>query len=97
MIEIVVIMLLKSGDLVQVGDMFVVVVIDIVVGSVGIGIVEGVFSILKLIIEDIVVGKKVYLKDNVVQMDVIGSLLYVGVVWVLVVNGDEIVLVKING
>ncbi|HHD8778256.1 DUF2190 family protein, partial [Escherichia coli] len=56
-----------------------------------------VFSIPKLTTEDIAVGKKVYLKDNVVQTDATGSLPYVGVVWAPAANGDETVPVKING
>ncbi|WP_434786210.1 DUF2190 family protein [Salmonella enterica] len=72
-IEIVATTSLKSGDLVQVGDMFAVAVTDIAV------------------------GKKVYLKDNVVQTDATGSLPYVGVVWAPAANGDETVPVKING
>ncbi|EGC5137341.1 DUF2190 family protein [Salmonella enterica subsp. enterica] len=96
-IEIVATTSLKSGDLVQVGDMFAVAVTDIAAGSAGTGIAERVFSIPKLTTEDIAVGKKVYLKDNVVQTDATGSLPYVGVVWAPAANGDETVPVKING
>ncbi|ECI4647219.1 DUF2190 family protein [Salmonella enterica subsp. enterica serovar Ball] len=87
----------KSGGLVQVGDIFVVAVTDIAAGSEGTGIAEGVFSVPKLTTEDIAVGKKVYLKDNAVQADATGSLPYVGVVWAPAAEGDETVPVKING
>ncbi|EEN1039779.1 TPA: DUF2190 family protein [Salmonella enterica] len=96
-IEIVATTSLKSGDLVQVGDMFAVVVTDIAAGSAGTGIAEGVFSIPKLVTEDIAAGKKVYLKDGAVQTDATGGLPYVGVTWVPAANGDGIIPVKLNG
>ncbi|EDS8885681.1 DUF2190 family protein [Salmonella enterica] len=88
---------LKSGDLVQVGDMFAVAVTDIAAGSAGTGIAEGVFSVPKLVTEDIAAGKKVYLKDGAVQTDATGGLLYVGVTWAPAANGDGIIPVKLNG
>ncbi|EEC0687317.1 DUF2190 family protein [Salmonella enterica subsp. enterica] len=87
----------KSGDLVQVGDMFVVAVTDIAAGSAGTGIAEGVFSVPKLTTEDIAAGKKLYLKDGAVQTDATGGLPYVGVAWAAAANGDEMIPVKING
>lgn len=96
-IEIVATALLKSGDLVQVGDMFAVAVTDIAAGSAGTGIAEGVFSIPKLVTEDIAAGKKVYLKDGAVQTDATGGLPYVGVAWAPAANGDGTIPVKLNG
>ncbi|EBD2436896.1 DUF2190 family protein [Salmonella enterica] len=96
-IEIVATTSLKSGDLVQVGDMFAVAVTDIAAGSAGTGIAEGVFSVPKLATEDIASGKKVYLKDGAVQTDATGGLPFVGVAWASTANGDESVPVKLNG
>ncbi|EAB2009935.1 DUF2190 family protein [Salmonella enterica] len=96
-IEIVATTSLKSGDLVQVGDMFAVAVTDITAGSAGTGIAEGVFSVPKLATEDIASGKKVYLKDGAVQTDATGGLPFVGVAWASAANGDESVPVKLNG
>ncbi|EBG1930718.1 DUF2190 family protein [Salmonella enterica] len=96
-IEIVATTSLKSGDLVQVGDMFAVAVTDIAAGSAGTGIAEGVFSVPKLVTEDITAGKKVYLKDGAVQTGATGGLPYVGVTWAPAANGDGIIPVKLNG
>ncbi|EBU8701541.1 recombinase RecA, partial [Salmonella enterica subsp. enterica serovar Kokomlemle] len=70
---------------------------DIAAGSAGTGIAEGVFSVPKLATEDIAVGKKVYLKDGIVQTDATGGLPFVGVAWTSAANGDESVPVKLNG
>ncbi|ELY4474948.1 DUF2190 family protein [Salmonella enterica] len=96
-IEIVATTSLKSGDLVQVGDMFVVAVTDIAAGGAGTGITEGVFSVPKLATEDIAAGKKVYLKGGAVQMDATGGLPYVGVTWAPAGSGDGAIPVKLNG
>ncbi|EBB1560872.1 TPA: DUF2190 family protein [Salmonella enterica subsp. enterica serovar Dublin] len=96
-IEIVATTPLKSGDLVQVGDMFAVAVTDVAAGSVGTGIAEGVFSVPKLATEDIASGKKVYLKDGTVQTTATGGVPFVGVAWASAVNGDESIPVKLNG
>ncbi|HAF4435257.1 TPA: DUF2190 family protein [Salmonella enterica] len=87
----------KSGDLVQVGDMFAVAVTDIAAGSTGTGIAEGVFSVPKLVTADIAAGKNVYLKDGAVQTDATGGLPYVGVTWAPAANGDGTIPVKLNG
>lgn len=87
----------KSGSLVQVGDMFAVAVTDIAAGSTGTGIAEGVFSVPKLTTEDIAAGKKVYLKDGVVQTDTTGGVPYVGVTWAAAANGVGTIPVKLNG
>ncbi|EFO8356653.1 DUF2190 family protein [Salmonella enterica] len=87
----------KSGDLVQVGDMFVVAVTDIAAGGAGTGITEGVFSVPKLAAEDIAAGKKVYLKGGAVQMDATGGLPYVGVTWAPAGSGSVAIPVKLNG
>ncbi|EEM3989919.1 DUF2190 family protein [Salmonella enterica subsp. enterica serovar Rubislaw] len=97
MIEIVATASLKSGDLVQIGDMFAVAVTDIAAGSAGTGIAEGVFSVPKLVTEDIAAGKNVYLKDGAVQTDATGGLPYVGVTWAPAANGDGTIPVKLNG
>lgn len=86
----------KSGDLVQAGDIFVVAVTDIAAGSAGTGIAEGVFSVPKLETDVIEPGKKVYLKDNKVQIEETTDP-YVGVAWDHAGNGDTSVPVKING
>ncbi|EHQ3697581.1 DUF2190 family protein [Salmonella enterica] len=96
-VEIVATASLKSGDLVQIGDMFAVAVTDIAAGSAGTGIAEGVFSVPKLVTADIAAGKKVYLKDGAVQTDATGGLPYVGVTWAPAANGDGTIPVKLNG
>ncbi|EBS7338337.1 DUF2190 family protein [Salmonella enterica] len=96
-VEIVATASLKSGDLVQIGDMFAVAVTDIAAGSAGTGIAEGVFSVPKLVTEDIAAGKNVYLKDGAVQTDSTGGLPYVGVTWAPAANGDGTIPVKLNG
>ncbi|EKK3320151.1 DUF2190 family protein [Salmonella enterica] len=86
----------KSGDLVQVGNIFVVAVTDIAAGSAGTGIAEGVFSVPKLTTDVIEPGAKVYLKDNQVQTEETTDP-YVGVAWAHAGSGDETIPVKLNG
>ncbi|HAF8818514.1 TPA: DUF2190 family protein [Salmonella enterica] len=95
-IEIVATAAVKSGDLVQVGDTFVVAVTDIAAGSAGTGIAEGVFSVPKTETDIIEAGKKVYLKDGKVQVSETTDP-YVGVAWAHAGNGDTAVPVKLNG
>lgn len=87
----------KSGDLVQAGDVFVVAVTDIAAGATGDGIAQGVFLVPKLSTDAIDVGKKVYLKDGRVQLDATGGLPLVGVAWAPAAKGDEVVPVRLNG
>ncbi|HCR3450222.1 TPA: DUF2190 family protein [Citrobacter werkmanii] len=87
----------KSGDLVQAGDVFVVAVTDIAAGATGDGIAHGVFLVPKLATDVMAAGKKVYLKDGKVQLDATGGLPLVGVTWAPAVKGDEIVPVRLNG
>lgn len=54
----------KSGCLVQAGDVFVVAVTDIAAGATGDGIAHGVFLVPKLATDVMAAGKKVYLKDG---------------------------------
>lgn len=88
---------IKSGDLVQVGDVFVVAVTDIAAGATGDGIAHGVFRVPKLTNDVMAVGKKVYLKNGKVQLDETGGLPLVGVTWAPAEKGDESVPVRLNG
>lgn len=87
----------KSGDLIQVGDVFVVAVTDIAAGGTGDGIASGVFLVPKLASNVMEAGKKVYMKDGKVQLDATGGLPLVGVTWAPAAAGDESVPVRLNG
>ncbi|MDM3333447.1 capsid cement protein [Citrobacter sp. Cb127] len=87
----------KSGELVQVGDVFTVAVTDIAAGATGDGIAHGVFLVPKLATDVMAAGKKVYLKGGKVQLDGTGDLPLVGVTWSAAANGVEVVPVRLNG
>ncbi|HBB6657648.1 TPA: DUF2190 family protein [Salmonella enterica] len=87
----------KSGELVQVGDVFTVAVTDIAAGATGDGIATGVFLVPKLGSDEMAAGKKVYFRDGSVQLDATGGLPYVGVTWAPAGSGETTVPVKLNG
>ncbi|MCW2473418.1 DUF2190 family protein [Candidatus Symbiopectobacterium sp. NZEC151] len=88
---------IASGELVAVGDIVAVALVDIAEGATGDGRAEGVFSCPKLSADVIARGKKVYLNaDGVLQL-ASASATYAGIAWAGAAAGATVVDVKING
>ncbi|EHZ8148960.1 DUF2190 family protein [Salmonella enterica] len=96
-VGIVAVTAVKSGDLVQVGDIFAVAVTDIPKNEAGDGIAEGVFLLPKLETDDVKTGKKMYLKDGKLQLDGAGNHPLVGVAWADAGVNAARVAVRLNG
>lgn len=86
----------RSGELVTVGDIIVIAITDIAATAQGEGLSEGVFILPKLKTDDMKMGKKVYLKDNKVQLSSTDSASYAGIAWADAGTNTEFVPVKIN-
>ncbi|MFP9227605.1 DUF2190 family protein [Pectobacterium cacticida] len=87
---------IASGELVAVGDVVAVALVDIAAGATGDGLTEGVFSGPKLAADVIARGSKVYLNaDGVLQL-ASESATYAGIAWDAAASGVTVVDVKIN-
>ncbi|CDG47124.1 DUF2190 family protein [Serratia symbiotica] len=87
---------ITSGDPVVVGDLVAVAMTDIAPGHTGDGFVFGVFQLPKLAADTIPVGKKVFIKDGVVQLAATDAVA-VGYAWEAAVKDVTVVAVKLNG
>lgn len=86
---------IASGALVAMGDMVVIALGHIEPHHSGVGLTEGVFLVPKLESEVIESGKKLHLKNGVVQLSASGAV-YVGKAWANAGAGTTLVAVKIN-
>jgi len=87
----------KSGDLVCVGERFVVAVTDIQSGSRGTGLTEGVFVLPKKIGEAFEVGIRVFVLDGKVVTGKKDGAIPLGTAWDYAKSGAAVVAVKLSG
>ncbi|WP_241169416.1 DUF2190 family protein [Serratia marcescens] len=87
---------IASGDPVVVGDLVAVAITDIATGRTGDGFVFGVFQLPKLAADVIPAGKKVYIKDGVVQLAATDAVA-AGFAWEAAAKDVTVVAVKLNG
>ncbi|MFS6803175.1 DUF2190 family protein [Edwardsiella tarda] len=86
---------IASGALVALGDMVVIALGHIEPHHAGVGLTEGVFLVPKLESEVIELGKKLHMKNGVVQLSASGAV-YAGKAWASAGAGTTLVAVKIN-
>lgn len=84
----------KSGDLIEVGALAVVVHQNVEAGEPGVGHVEGVWSLPKSTAVAIAQGEAVYIKNAVIGKDNTG--VYAGKAWESKDAADEEIAVRIN-
>lgn len=84
----------KSGDLIEVGALAVVVHQNVEAGEPGVGHVEGVWSLPKSTAVAIAQGEAVYIKNAVISKDDTG--VYAGKAWESKDAADEEIAVRIN-
>ncbi|HCE3309687.1 DUF2190 family protein [Vibrio parahaemolyticus] len=84
----------KSGDLIEVGALAVVVHQNVEAGEPGVGHVEGVWSLPKSTAIAIAQGEAVYIKNAVISKDNTG--VYAGKAWESKDAADEEISVRIN-
>ncbi|WP_191116363.1 DUF2190 family protein [Vibrio alginolyticus] len=84
----------KSGDLIEVGALAVVVHQNVEAGEPGVGHVEGVWSLPKSTAIAIAQGEAVYIKNAVISKDNTG--VYAGKAWESKDAADEEIAVRIN-
>ncbi|EOX4945655.1 DUF2190 family protein [Vibrio alginolyticus] len=84
----------KSGDLIEVGALAVVVHQNVEAGEPGVGHVEGVWSLPKSTAIAIAQGEAVYIKNAVISKDNTG--VYAGKAWESKEAVDEEIAVRIN-
>ncbi|ENB2089492.1 MULTISPECIES: DUF2190 family protein [Vibrio harveyi group] len=84
----------KSGDLIEVGALAVVVHQNVEAGEPGVGHVEGVWSLPKSTAVAIAQGEAVYIKNAVISKDNTG--VYAGKAWESKDAADEEIAVRIN-
>ncbi|CAI0983786.1 Uncharacterized conserved protein [Serratia liquefaciens] len=87
---------IASGAAVIVGDLVAVAITDIASGRTGDGFVSGVFQLPKLAADVIPAGKKVFIKDGVVQLasaDAVAA----GYAWEAAAKDVTVIAVKLNG
>ncbi|HID8434790.1 TPA: DUF2190 family protein [Serratia marcescens] len=87
---------IASGDPVVVGDLVAVAITDIATGRTGDGFVSGVFQLPKLAADIIPAGKKVFIKDGVVQLAATDAVA-AGFAWEAAAKDVTVVAVKLNG
>ncbi|MCA7012516.1 DUF2190 family protein [Dickeya dadantii] len=87
---------INSGDLVAVGDIVAVALVDIPAGATGDCLANGVFTCQKLAADAITRGKKLYLKDGKLQLSATDAV-YAGIAWDAAAANATVVDVKING
>lgn len=87
---------IARGAAVIVGDLIAVAITDIASGRTGDGFVSGVFHLPKLAADVIPAGKKVFIKDGVVQLasaDAVAA----GYAWEAAAKDVTVIAVKLNG
>ncbi|PPE61952.1 hypothetical protein F157LOC_00786 [Pectobacterium brasiliense] len=88
---------IASGELVVVGDIVAVALVDIAAGAGGDGLAEGVFFCPKLPADVVAIGKKLYLnEDGTLQLTATDAT-YAGIAWAAAGAGVSFVHVKLNG
>ncbi|GKX46094.1 capsid cement protein [Pectobacterium carotovorum] len=88
---------IASGELVAVGDIVAVALVDIAAGTTGDGLAEGVFFCPKLSADVVAIGKKLYLnEDGTLQLTATDAT-YAGIAWSAAGAGASFVDVKLNG
>lgn len=88
---------ISSGELVIVGDIVAVALLDIAEGTVGDGLAEGVFSCPKLSTDVIASGNKLYLNEGGTLQLSETDATYAGIAWSAAGAGASFVNVKLNG